>query len=278
MAGAGEFPKTTGDLIYAADYNTIRNIAVDVVSTTYGNSVSSAAVGAEVITAAQMDNLRNDLERPYKHITGAFYNLTDVGATDTITHGVWNAYKTVADYISANRYVVNASQLTLASETNTLGAGWNGDHVFWRRYTWASAAAKDYWFNTGGYFLVGVAGNGSDGSSKANDWQNNILEAMPDQTYGRAQYVSGTPNYTVTEYGNVAQYTENFCSITFSHVSSTQFDISVRIYDVDSGDQTGLGPAVDENVGCNAGAAINNYTSFDAITAAAPSVSAIQNW
>jgi hypothetical protein len=226
-----------------------------------------------------MDLLRADILRAYTHITGSAsgFGAADVSPTDLITHGTWNDYKTAADYISTNRYTAAAGQLTLASETNTLGAGWNGDHIFWRRYTWASAAAKDYWFNTGGYFLVGVSGNGSDGSSKANDWQNNILEALPDQSYGRAQYIT-TPNYTVEEYGNITQYTENYCAITFFHLSSTQFEVRVRINDVDTGDQTGTGPGIDENVGCNAGVSIIMYSSFDAITSTAPTVSAIQNW
>jgi hypothetical protein len=278
MAAAGEFPKVTGDIIYAADYNAIRNIAVDVVATTYGNSISSSAVaGGTVVSADQMDLLRGDVDRAYRHITNAVSGIADLATGGSITHTDWNAYKTAADYISTNRYSVHPSQLTTDVQSQTLAAGWNGDHIFWRRYTWPSNAARDYWFNAGGSFLVGVAGSGSDGSSKANDWQNNILEAIADQTYNRSNLL-GTANFNVTEYGNVAQYTENYCDISFFNLSLTEFEIRVRINDVDTGDQTGTGPGIDENVGCNAGVSIIMYSSFDAITSTAPTVSAIQNW
>ena len=278
MAGAGEFPKVAGDLIYAADHNAIRNIAVDVIVNSYGNSVSSAAVtgsGSQTITANHLDLLRNDINRAYIHITGSGSGIGDVAPTDLITHGTWNAYKTAADYISTNRYSVHPTQLTTNVQSQTLAAGWNGDHNFWRDYIWPSVAARDYWFNAGGYFLVGVAGSGSDGSSKANDWQNNILEAMPDQTYNRN---SALANTSVTEFGNIAQYTENFCNIAFFWLTATQLQVRVRINDGDTGDQTGVGPAIDENVGCNAAVSINMNSSFDQITSSIPSVTATSNW
>jgi hypothetical protein len=278
MAGAGEFPKVTSDIIYAADFNTIRNIAVDVVSTTYGNSISSSAASSGgLIGASAMDLLRGDIDKAYRHITNANSGIPDLNAGTVVSHTHFNAYKTAADYISANRYSVSASQLTLASQTSTLGWGWNGIRVFERQYSWSSAAACTYWFNAGGYFLVGVVGSGSDGSPKANDWQDNILNALPDQTYNRAVRLS-TPNVTVTEYGNIAQYTENYCQIVFTSLSASVINVKVILNDADTGDQTGLGAPVDENVNCNVGAAINIFSSFDAITSEVPSVSVISNF
>jgi hypothetical protein len=278
MAAAGEFPKVAGDVIYAADHNAIRNIAEDVIVTTYGNTISAGAVATGgTISAAQLDLLRNDINRAYIHISGGGSGVTDVAPTGLITHTDWNAYKTAADYISTNRYSVHPSQLTANVQSQTLAAGWNGDHNFWRDYIWPSTAARDYWFNAGGYFFVDISGSGSDGSSKANDWQNNILNAIPNVTYNRNSFLAG-PNSELFEYGNVAQYTENFASITFFWLTATQLQIRARINDADVGDQTGTGPGVDENVGCSASVAVTMYSSFDQITSSIPSVTATINW
>jgi len=280
MAGAGEFPKTTGDLIYAADYNTIRNIAYDVVYNTYGNGVSAGTVsggGVELISSAHMDNLRSDINKAYRHITNGNSGIADIAADTLISHADWNAYKAAADYISANRYTASASQLSLTTDAQTI-YGWNGSHTFWRRYTWSSDAAANYWFNTGGYFAIDVSGDSSDGSSKANDWQNNILNAIATpQVYNRNNWVANS-NVNIIDYGNTGQYTENYCQIYTNKPANNILDVYIVINDADTGDQWGVGPPVDENVNCNANCAIYRYTSFDAITAENPSSSAQSNW
>ena len=85
MATAGSFPKVAGDVIYAADYNAIKSVIDGVVSTYYGNAVTSSAVSqGTVISAAQMDLLRADINKAYKHITGSNSLINDLAATGLI--------------------------------------------------------------------------------------------------------------------------------------------------------------------------------------------------
>jgi hypothetical protein len=279
MASAGVFPKTaTSDVIYQADYNAIQSVIAGVVSTYYGNAVSSSQLsGNPVVAASHWDNLRLDINKAYKHITGADSAITDVAVNGIIYASDANAYKSTADSCETNKNTVAGAQLASAVNSTSITAAWNGNHQWTYTYTWPSAEAANYWFNAGGFFLVDVSGDGSTGSSKDADWQNNILNAIPTQTYGNTQWDAGN-NIDVTENGNVSQYTENFARIFIVKTSSTILTITVIINDADVGDQTGIGAAVDEPVNTNAYASITRYYSVDAITVTDPTPSNTANW
>lgn len=279
MAGAGVFPKVAGDIIYYQDYNAIKSVIDGVVSTYYGNAVTSSAVSqGTVISAAQMDLLRADINKAYKHITGSDSTINDLAATGLIYKDDWNAYKTTADYCETNKNTVfAATQLGNAVLSTSLTAAWNGAHTWTYTFTWPDAASANYYFNAGGYFVVDVSGSNSSGSSKDNDWQNAILNAIATQTYGNTQWDAGT-NISVTEYGNVTQYLENYCQINITKTSTTVLTISVILNDADAGDQTGTGAAVDESVTTDAAASITRYFSQDAITVTSPTLGNTSNW
>jgi len=279
MAGAGVFPKVTGDTIFYQDYNAIKSVIDGVVSTYYGNAVTSSAVSqGTTISAAQMDLLRADINKAYTHITGGNSAINDLATGGIIYKDDWNAYKTAADYCETNKDTVYAAtQLGNAVLSTSLTAAWNGSHTWTYTFTWASTAEANYYFNAGGYFVVDVSGSNSTGSSKDNDWQDNILNAIATQTYGNAQWDAGT-NISVTEYGNVTQYLENYCQIDITKDSGTQLTISVILNDADVGDQTGIGAAVDEDVNTDAAASITRYFSQGAITVTSPTPSNTANW
>jgi hypothetical protein len=279
MAGAGVFPKVTGDTIYYQDYNAIKSVIDGVVSTYYGNAITSSAVTTgQSISAAQMDLLRADINKAYTHITGSNSAINDLATGGIIYKDDWNAYKTAADYCETNKDTVYAAtQLGSAALSTSLTAAWNGSHTWTYTFTWGTAADANYYFNSGGYFVVDVSGSNSTGSGKDNDWQNNILNAIATQTYGNTQWDAGT-NISVTEYGNVTQYLENYCQINITKTSTTVLTISVILNDADTGDQTGIGAAVDEAVNTDAAASITRYFSQGAITAPAVTPSNTSNW
>lgn len=278
MATAGNFPKSVGDQIYAADYNAIQSVIAGVVSTYYGNAVTSSQLsGTPQITAAAMDLLRADINKAYTHITGSNSSINDVAAGGLIYKDDFNAYKTAADYCETNKDTVYAAtQLTSVVLSNSITAAWNSSRTWTYTFTWPSADAANYWFNAGGYFVVDVNGSNSTGSSKDNDWQNNILNVIPTQTYGNTQWDAGT-NIDVYEYGNVSQYTENYARIQITKTSTTVLTITVIVNDADTGDQTGLGAAVDEDVNTDVAASITRYYSTDAITVTDATPSQITN-
>ena len=280
MAGAGSFPKTaTLDTIYQLDYNTIQSTIAGVLSTYYGQGTLSSQVSANpVINDAEWDNLRVDINKCYKHITGSNSAINDVAVDNLILAADANAYKTAADYCETNKATVHSSQLTSSVISTSKTTTWNGSFRLYNRYVWESAEAANYWFNLGGQFVIDVSGNANGSTApKDVDWADNILNAIPTQTYTRSNWVSGT-DINVYEYGNNAKYTENYARIYCQKVSSTRLDIYVIISESDVGDQTGIGPAVDENVDTDVFASITTYSSYDAIVAAGLSVVPIENF
>lgn len=279
MATSGNFPKVVGDTVYQGDYNAIQSVINGVVSTYYGNSMSSSQLsGTNTVAPSEWDNLRTDINKAYKHITGSDSTVVDISSGGLIYHNHINDYKTAADYCETNKNTVYAAtQLASGVNSTSMTAAWNGSHTWTYTYTWASADAANYWFNAGGYFSVDVSGANSSGSSKDNDWQNNILNAIATQTYGNTQWDAGTA-IDVYEYGNVTQYSENYCRIQITKSSTTVLTISVTVNDADTGDQTGIGAAVDENVNTDAAASITYYYSTDAITVTNPTPSNTASW
>lgn len=273
MAGAGIFPKTaTLDIIYQLDYNTIQSTIAGVLNTYYGQTMTSSQVSSNpLINDVEWDNLRVDINKCYKHITGSDSSINNAAEGSLVYAADANAYKTAADYCETNKATVNAAQLTSSVDSDTMTAAWNGLRTFKTTYAWPGAAAATAWFNLGGYFVVDVSGSNAV-SAKDLDWQDNILNAIPSQTYNRSNWVNAT-DINVYEYGNNSKYSENYARIVCTKVSDTQLDISVIISDADVGDQTGIGPAVDENVDTDVSASITRYSSYDAIVA--PTVSVI---
>lgn len=280
MAGAGVFPKTsTLDIIYQLDYNTIQSTIAGVLNTYYGQSMTSSQVSANpLINDAEWDLLRADINRVYRHITNANSTINDVVEGSLVLAADANAYKTAADFCETNKATVHPSQLTTAVVSTSLTTPWNGLRTWTYRATWANANAADYWFNLGGYFVVDVSGSNADPASpKDLDWQDNILNAIPSLSYTRTNWVAGT-GIGVFEYGNVGVYGENYCQITMTKINSTTLDISVILNEADAGDQTGIGPAVDEDVNTDAAASITVYSSFDAIVAPTFNFVPTSNW
>lgn len=280
MAGAGSFPKTaTLDTIYQLDYNTIQSAIAGVLSTYYGQSMTSSQVSANpLIDDAEWDNLRVDINKTYKHITGADSAINNVSVGNLVYAADANAYKTAADYCETNKNTVHSSQLTSAVNSDSMTVAWNGAHTFRMTYSWTSADNANYWFNLGGYFVVDVSGNANGSTApKDVDWADNILNVIATQTYTRSNWVSGT-DINVYEYGNNAKYSENYARIYITKVSATQLDVYVTVSDVDAGDQTGIGPAVDENVNTDVAASITRYSSTDSIVAPTVTVVTVSNF
>lgn len=99
MAGPGSFNKTTGDLIYQADYNVIRNLVASVKTDLYGLSmVSPNLSGTNLATRDQWNLLRQDMLetlsfRPprIQWITAGNYNFTVTAGITQLTVDVVGA-------------------------------------------------------------------------------------------------------------------------------------------------------------------------------------------
>lgn len=189
---SGVFPKVAGELIYAADYNTIQSIVDSVMGLGssdegYGQSITSSQItpgtSAQVI---QWLRLRNDMLFARQHQTGVdeSANLTIASSATQISATIANQYYTYANTIRSNRLTLassggNSSTETLVNQTRT--TSWNGTlthtvTVDFAGYTTGSltVSAANHaraFFNAGGQIWISSGRSGGSGSSSKNiDW------------------------------------------------------------------------------------------------------------
>lgn len=186
---------SVGGLIEAADYNSIRNKVIAVLgdgagSTGYGQTarLNSAAVSAGAsVTAAQWSNLRWDIFNTLLHQNGTSPSIVTVATGDTIRFGAANpnnAYDTLANTLTTNRFALGAGQFVTESlGTRSSTAAWSSQKYIDIAYTFSTAAAARFFFNSGG--LLRITSSRSGGTSKdQNTAWSNLLTAASTQSFG----------------------------------------------------------------------------------------------
>jgi hypothetical protein len=175
---------SVGGIIEADDYNSIRVKVIEVLgngngSFGYGQSarvVSAAVLPGVTITADQWQKLRWDIFNVLVHQTGDNPSIVTVNQNDRITFGTShpnNAYNTLADSITANRFALGPGQFqidSLGSKTDTFA--WSNETSIEIAYTFNTSDAARYFFNSGGLIRV------TSSFSGLNDQQNNAWNSL----------------------------------------------------------------------------------------------------
>jgi len=162
------------DIVLAAQYNTLRNRTVNLLGNGvgdfgYGQPVATSEVSrGTVITALQFENLRNDLQRIYRHQTDLdFTNSDPTNVLDTIVAGNtigadesdgnvtkgYNDYLSILDTLEANRFsLVDNQAEDVPAITNDLRAlQWSTSTIISEfTVSFATADARRHYFNSGG--------------------------------------------------------------------------------------------------------------------------------
>lgn len=268
---------SSGSLVEAADFNAIQTTVSNVLGTGsgdrgYGQALASSQKSASaLIDADDINNLYTDIQKAHTHQQGSASSLiatvstSDViDAADGVAYKGWTQYQTAATLIDTNRLTANAGGLTAtaAKTTQTKAAGWNGSNNQIVTITFSSADARRHFFNSGGEIRIS-ASVASGGNTKSQDWatmcsssgtikiaEDGITKTGPSGTlYGG--YDEGTIPGTSTKIFDrtgSGNYAENFWRINATNTSATVITIENIFNDADTGDQTGTGSAVDENV------------------------------
>ena len=297
-------------VVTASRYNAIQTKIAAVLGTGsgdkgYGQSVASAQVGAgDTVTAQHIANLHTDINKCIFHQTGAVSSnivapvATDVIEEDNSTNKKgWAQYETEATTAESNRLTAHSSVMSTESEaTNQRTDAWGSspdtvDATF--TVTFASADIKRNFFNAGGEIHMGLAlasGSGSKGTS----WTN-LFSGAGTIKFRRTD-TTCTGSGTTTSIGNVDMtgshqqifskavgsgvYGENDFDITAKDNSSTVLEFVVTLRDDDSGDQTGTGGPVDENVGGTTTLTVSSFRPNNAsgVQLARPTVSFTNNF
>ena len=276
----------TGDTISAAEYNTLQS-RIDTIMGNgsaqdgYGQTVASSQVSVgTIVTAALMDNLRTDLNKANNHQLGSNALIGDIAAGQIIgadasgtglgsltqTDEGFNDYEVAVGVIETNKNLIDAGNSSVEStgnsSTRTTAWGGGGGGVITHTFTvsFNNADHRRHFFNAGGEIRFSANLSGQSGS-KSNDWAT-MLSNMGTITFNRtdttasgtgtAQAIgnfdlTGTYQQIFIKSGN-GVYAENDYNIEARADSTSVINFKIEFRDDDTGDQTGVGPPVDENV------------------------------
>lgn len=301
-------PKVTqGNTILLSDYNNIQTKIATVLGTGsgqsgYGQTVSSSQLSAKsVIDDAHWDNLRTDLLKARQHQTGADEStgLTDIAAGQLIDDAVITAYETFATTVVNNKFAIASNQIAYQPLVSTAIGVWNGTRTATVTFSFASADAARYFFNSGSYLrITGQAGLNDPAKPKDYSWY--LMTAAEVGTIGVGYNYSISTNgsspaiansslgfYNLTNsYQRIVSkgaaagvYVENryyidiACDVT-SNTSggATKVYVRVSFEDNDLGDQTGTGAAVDENISAASVSADTIYAYGTNVQVATPTI------
>lgn len=276
MAGAGVFPKVSGDLIYYQDYNTIRTTIAGVLGTGsgasgYGQALSSSAVtqGAK-ITETHWDNLRSDIDKCLTHQSGSS-SLTNVTTSNKITYTVVNAYKTGADTAVTNKDLVSgATQSSLSTGVSSnYAVGWKTSIRHRVTVTFSSAEDARNFFNLNGNIRLTASQTGSTAASKDSNWAT-LINSLGAIYYTATNYRAGGNVVIKAQTFGTGVYAANYYR-AWGELTSATTVVITAIFD-DASVQTGAGGASqDENISLSITSAVDYYKSIGAITGPTPS-------
>lgn len=266
---------SVGTTINETHYTTLRSGINTVMGTPTGSGDSSAgynvgisapavSVGTKVL-AADWNNLRGDIRKASAHQTNNPVALTTVDTDTEITAAIHNEYETALATVTSNRFAMADAQSTLSTARTQTKTNWNGVQIHDVQLTWGSANAFKAFWNAGGTVKVTSSLSYSGSEAKTLDWKSLVNDAKHVEINYTSAYADGGGNQgTITntgmydlntngtevqifQDGGTNPYSENDYQIFIRYITN---GIRVRVFfrDDDTGDQTGSGPPVDENV------------------------------
>lgn len=246
------------------------------------------ATNSTIQTATFWNNLRIDIAKCRGHQTGnnELLNLSEpvsttpgAGQVQVISEAVRSQYDTMADACVTNKRGIASGQGSAESITNGVGTrstNWKVKITHSVTTAFTSALEARYFFNAGGQIRFSASRSGTAATSKDTIWTNMLQEqgTLYMNYTQTGQAVAGTPsnsvgtttaigffdltttnqqiyiknaaagNYAENNYRVLARLNTAFGSGT----EPTSIIFTIEFNDADTGDKTGLGPAVDENV------------------------------
>jgi hypothetical protein len=151
----------SGNRIDAEDYNNMQSKVANVLGTGsgdkgYGQTVLSSPVTNNAITAAQMQNLKTDLNKIKFHQTNTATLAPTVLANTLIKASDWTVYNQEATDLENARFTLssNSTQSTKVVNLQRAYTTWNGTQRHNVIVDFGSANAGRYFFNSGGEIIL----------------------------------------------------------------------------------------------------------------------------
>ncbi len=245
-------------LVTATRYNTLRQSVTNVLETGsgdsgYGQTATSSNINAgDLITAAQINNIYEDIRKCFNHQNGgdpASNQLAQVNAgdlvkdNDGVNYSGWDQYEALAINISTNRLTANGGSIATTTGSSRTRGSWNGTITLVLDVTFGSADERRYFFNQGGF--IRLSSSVSGGSSKDSSWNTMLsgagnidFKAHGTTASGGSGTVSGSiGNYELTgsnQYiyqrfdGGGGAYSANDYYIEVREASTTQIKFTLN--------------------------------------------------
>mgnify|MGYP000066633514 CR=1 FL=1 len=266
-------------LVLNTDYNNLRSRINDVMGVTangYGQTLNATTnvlgnyavntTSTSKITAQQWNNLYIDMIRARVHQNASFVQQSlwtgnyavNTTNTDKVLTVDLTYLQTLMTTIENNRYVldlVNQASITVLKTQQFIA--WNGLRTFTVTATFASAAARSYFFNSGSRIRFSITNNYVGADVKTNEWIT-MFNQMGNVTFNYTETFSENSSGTGSLIGNADLTTTNQLLYTRAASTYTGNVINIRgrattatvlVFDVEINDaNTVIAPRVDENV------------------------------
>jgi hypothetical protein len=247
-----------GDIIYGTDYNTVQlkvrgvlgdggaywNNGSGDYSYGYGYSVTCVQLSEHaIITALQWNDLLNDINTAYTHITGGNYFGYTSAVNNPISHVYLNDANNAINYAISNRLSVDPTRQSL--NASAYSRTYDGDAVPWGggssyspsgisstfTVSFASADAARYYFNMGNYLRVFGTYSGDKDIPQNSYWNELMTKVMYKIDYNEWHYIQHNQSSSFTTIAGGSVYTANYVSISVSEVSSTSVKFTILYED-----------------------------------------------
>lgn len=244
-------------LVTANRFNTLRQQIDNVLGNGSGDSgygqtlVTQSVQVGDVINATNINNAYEDLRKAYKHQTGGNPASNVIQAVqqgelikdnDGVNYTGWDQYEALATLISTNRLTVDVNQQDVVVGLPNNRSTWNGTITLIIEVNFASADARRYYFNQGGF--IRIASNTTDSSSKGSDWNSIMGGNLDFSAHATTSTGSGTV-YAIGNYeldGNVQRiyeridagggaYSSNDYFVDVQSTSATQITFTITWQD-----------------------------------------------
>ena len=266
-----------GQLIGEAEYTTLRSGINLVMGTPTGLGATAAGYNqilsapsvnpGDKILAANWNSLKSDIDKAFTHQigTGPSPALVTVNSDTGITKVIHDRLETVVNLVkdAGNRFLLGAAQFSTISASSVTATNWNGIQIHDITFTWPTANDAKAFFNSGSRLRISTSLSYAGSEAKTLDWRTmvsdtaiiaiNYIDAYKESgTGGTISNNDGFYDLTGTERelyvrGGANPYSENRYKVLARSITNG-VRIRVLYEDNDTGDQTGTGAPVDENV------------------------------
>lgn len=232
---------TQGSTIAAADYNSIRDIILQVLNpsaTGYGDNLVDSTV-ATTNMVASVDHwlsLHLDINNVYKHQTGSDVPFPPPSNSDVISASYLNTLESTANtVVTGNVFQSHPTQLAVQTTAPVIFAEpWDATITLDSFYTWDTELEAHYSFNLGGKLSATIGYSGDPASAEDSSYIDfvNHVQTIIRTEYTRSNWINNMPATSEAAYTTASgQFIANItCSkVTDGETANRAIKLTVSI-------------------------------------------------